>query len=190
MTTATKTTTTKPQTLLTDAQKTVVLTKQAIVDLLKESKGAKIVTLITQTEPKMRKTDNPYIGKVIKVSRVNGMIGWNYSNSVNNQREREGMEADFQAKPRHWGERIEGTPLVEHKGNYYIELKVERSLGHSYQFTDGTPLTDEQVEELQGFMPKPRKPQTQQTDKTIILRDYRLDTIMQLTMDKVAYQIK
>jgi hypothetical protein len=95
---------------------------------LLERKGTTFVTIVAETDPKLRKRGNPYAGRVTKRSRVNGAIGWIYGNGVNRQRIREGLDPDFEAFPRKWGERIKGTPFVEHKGNTYLELKVERVL--------------------------------------------------------------
>lgn len=141
-----------------------------------ETKGATIVTIEAEVVPAMRKTANPFFGRVTKVSRVNGMIGWNYENSVNNQRKREGDDTEFEAHPRKWGERVAGTPFVVHKGNTYLEIKVERVLGTVY-LLDDRPVTTEQMESIRKFLPKTREPSRQGVAKTVILRDYNLDNI-------------
>ena len=94
------------------------------------------VTIVSRTEPAMRKTDNPFVGKLFKVSKVSGTINWQYGHEVNRQREREGgfdivdgqpvvatVEV-FKAHDRKWGTRIENSPFVEHNGQHYLEVKV------------------------------------------------------------------
>ena len=42
---------------------------------LMQRKGASFVTIVAETDPKLRKRGNPYIGRVVKRSRVNGVSG-------------------------------------------------------------------------------------------------------------------
>ena len=159
------------------------ITRKQLCDMFAKRRGATFITILARTEPNMRKTANPFYGKVYKISRVNGIAWFIYSNSVNNQREREGRRTDFEAEPRKWGIRLEGTSLVEHKGNTYLELKVERSLGHTYVWNDGTPLTDEEVIDLKTYLFESYRPKTQETDKEIILRDYNINNIITVAID-------
>lgn len=172
-----------------DGMNVSAITEVRLVEMLRQNKGATIVTIVTRTEPDMRKTGNPFVGRVVKVSRVNGMLGFNYSNSVNRQLEREGEVADFVAQPRKWGNRIEGTPLVEHKGNYYVEMKVEKSLGHRFEWTDGTILDDKAIENMKVFMPIKSSSSSQGTDKEIILRDYKVASIIAITYRGHCYLV-
>lgn len=167
------------------------ITVEQLKEMLKARKGATIVTIVAETEPDLRKTGNPYIG-CKKISRVNGVINWIYENAVNRQREREGqpVNADgyiehFESLPRKWGQRIHGTPFVEHKDNTYLELKVERSLGHEYRH-NGETLTDEQVA---PFLPKKKEGERQKVDKPVILRDYNLTNIVQISVGGEVYDI-
>ena len=150
---------------------------------LLERKGTTFVTIVAETDPKLRKRGNPYAGRVTKRSRVNGAIGWIYGNGVNRQRVREGLEPDFTAHPRKWGERIKGTPFVEHKGNTYLELKVERVLGTEY-LLDGKTIDRSLIEE---WLPK-RKPEgeRQQVESPVILRDYNLANIKAIAFDGIT----
>jgi hypothetical protein len=150
--------------------------QEGLTNVLKGLKGTTIITIDACVEPTMRKTNNPFIGRVKKVSRVNGMVGWNYQNSVNNQREREGNEEEFVAHPRKWGERVQGTPFVTHKGQVYLELKVQNVQGTTY-FLDNRPATDAEIEAIQAFMPKRAGSGRQQVDKAVILRDYKMSSI-------------
>ena len=113
---------------------------------LASRKGTQFVTIVAVTDPRMRKRDNPYIGRVQKRSTVNGAIGWIYQNSVNRERAREDLEPDFEAFPRKWGERIKGTAFGEHNGNTYLELKVEREIATEY-LLDGAPVERSVIEE-------------------------------------------
>lgn len=157
------------------------ITLPRLTTKLLESRGNKFVTLKTRTPVQMNKTDNPFHGRVEKISDINGMIGFKFQNSVNAQLARDGEDADFVAGPRKWGERREGTPLVEHKGAFYLEVKVEHA-GQPTYLLDSEPITPEQFAELEDFLPPPK-------NETVVLRDYKLDRIIQLNMDGHQYSV-
>ena len=87
------------------------LSKSELVDHLMGLRGAKFTTIVAETDPRMRKTGNPYVGAT-KISRVNGVVNWIYQNAVNNQRCRENQPLDqgevehFEPEPRKWGTRL------------------------------------------------------------------------------------
>lgn len=176
-------------TAVLDANKTnQIVTRQELKDLLATQKGATMVTIISHTDPATRKGDK---GKVVKQSTTNGVINWNYEGSVNRQQKREGGEGTFQAKPRKWGQKIEGTCLIEHKGNYYLELKVERALKAEYfeRRPDGS-LVATTKEAIAAILPKKRSSAPSQgVNKEIILRDYKLTNIVILRMGGKEYHI-
>jgi|MDTC01.1.fsa_nt_gb hypothetical protein len=155
---------------------------------LTSRKGASFVTLLAETVPAMRKTNNPFLDRVTKRSRVNGAIGWIYPNGVNRQRIREGGEPDFEAFPRKWGERIKGTPFVEHKGKTYLELKVENVLGTEW-FLDGEPISPEDREAVNAFIPTKVEGARQQVENPVILRDYNLANIREITFDGMTIKV-
>lgn len=149
---------------------------------LEKKKGARIVSFIAETVPDMRKTGNPFIGKVKKVAHVNGVINWIYANAVNRQREREEKTPDFVPLRRSWGERLRGRPFVAHKGRLYLEVKVQKSVKHDY-FIDGKLATEEQKAELKTFLTEKEEGTRQQLDRPVILRDYKLANIKQVSID-------
>ena len=168
------------------------LTVKALENVLREKRGSQFVTIVAATLPRCLKKDrntgepNPH-GQVVKISRVNGLIGWHYQNSVNNQRRREGNEEEFSAEPRRWGERILPTPLVEHKGKMFLEVKVEHALGTEYYDGSGNPI---RYDDCKGVLPA-RKGESarQETEKAIILRDYALDGIREISIGGESFRI-
>ena len=151
-----------------------MLTFDELRDSLLTFKGAVIVTIHTDTVPTMNKTGNPYVG-ARKRSKVNGMINWIYECAVNRQRIREGLTADFQAYPRKWGQRIKGTPLVEHNGKYYLEMKVQAANSVYYVGQQEIPSAD-----ITPYL-RPLSKSRQGVAKEIILRDYALENIRGVT---------
>jgi hypothetical protein len=156
----------------------------ALIENLKVNKGARIVTIVTKTQPRLTKGHN--LGEVFKVSRVNVVVNFSYSNSVNRQMGREGLEQDFVAQPRKWGIRIAGTPFVEHNGNLYLEAKIEKSLDYRYEDAKGSEID---IALVNPFLPAARKPSTQTQEKEIMLRDYNMSNVVGITMDGETWLI-
>lgn len=145
-------------------------------------KGSAIVTLDTETKPEMPKRGNPY-ASAVKCSKVNGIINWIYTLAVNRQRVREELVPDFKAFPRVWGQRIRGTPLVEHNGKYYLEMKVQGATCH-YRIGN----VEVSHADIAPWL-RPYQPTRQGVSKEVILRDYALENIRAITCDSQTYEI-
>jgi hypothetical protein len=159
------------------------ITKQELLEIVAKQKGTTFISIETETEQKLLGGKNCPLKGLIKRSKVNGAIGIHYTNSVNNQRIREEKEADFVAQPRTWGIRLEGTPLVQHKDNYYLEVKVQSTQKPDY-FFNGKRIDSEEV--------KPYLPQNktrQDLNKEVILRDYNISSIKRIKIDGNEYSI-
>lgn len=132
--------------------------------------------------PEMRVRNNPFAGRVLKLSRVSGLINFRYTKSVNAQRKREAQPDDFQAVPRSWGVRIVGSPLVLHFDSgpqFYLEVKRERV---ERWYFDANTLEPINEADLIPYLPRRRKSKRQNLDSEIVLRDYRLDHIAELSI--------
>ena len=159
--------------------------------LLRLVKSARMVSLVALTDPAMRKTDNPHFGRIRKISRVGGVINFLYEHSVNRQRLRENQPTDssgnverFGAFPRRWGQRVKGTPLVEHVPEgvgcvrCYLEIKVQR---RESKYVDRESMAPVQYEEIRQWLKYDERNIAegvrQQVDRPVVLRDFRLDHI-------------
>jgi hypothetical protein len=155
--------------------------------VLLNHKGNGFAHLIAKTVPTMNKTGNPFYGNVFKVADINIQAGFKYINSVNNQRKREGLESEVEAKPRKWGSRIEGTPLVEHTkkdGTYRLYLEAKCESVNSVKYVDGEGNEIDKSELTEWLRDRPAKSSTQDgIEKEVILRDYALDSIEWIAID-------
>ena len=156
-------------------------------NVLRNHKGNGFAHLVAKTVPAMRKTGNPFDSNVFKVADVNIQAGFNYINSVNNQLAREGKTPAAAAKPRKWGQRIKGTPLVEHTNKagehrLYLEAKCEKV--NSVRYVDGEGNAIDKADLAEWLQERSAKSSTQaNVDKEIILRDYALDSIEWIAID-------
>lgn len=148
-------------------------------------RGCFAVTIYSKTEPKMKKSNNPYFGNVRKLSTVNGMLNWHYGNSVNNRRSIEGHTEHFTPAPRQWGERLVRddqtlTPFVLHNGKWYLELKVQNVINTAYEDLSGLPI---EAQLIQPYFPERRPNKRQELEQEIILRDYAFDNVVGIEFD-------
>lgn len=151
--------------------------------LLQARAGAELLTVITRTIPEMRKKGNPYHGRILKVSKVNGQIRFNYEAGVQRQQEREGKEANFEAQPRKWGTHVSphSTFLahVTKEGfqRFYLRLRVLRS--KSVYVDENGAVIDPEL--IKPFLPV-QPPSKQGVESEVIERDYNLDNILALSI--------
>lgn len=144
------------------------------------------------TEPEMRKTGNPFMGKARKLSRIHAWIG-DYENRVQRQLEREGKgQLTFHAMPRKWGERV-SLALVRHvkdgEERFYLS-SVPISARPFYLLLTDLGLMPVAKTLFQPFMPETVKPTNQGTEKAIMPRDYDLRGISSFNLGGQSYRIR
>lgn len=159
------------------------LTTNELLNLLLATKGSSFVNIVTHTTPTLIGGKKCILAGLTKVGSVNGIINFKYENSVNNQREREGSETDFVAQQRKWGTKI-GSCVIEHKNKYYVEIKVEKT--QEPQYTLRGNRVDNSI--VKPHLPE-RKDGRQEVDKQVILRDYALENIRQIRINKEEYEV-
>jgi hypothetical protein len=165
------------------------ISKVEMVKLLEGVKGTTFVGVDYCAPVEMRKTGNPYVGHdVTKTTSLTGQFGGDYENWVNNQREREGKSADFDAASRTWGENLgKGIILNPKTGEVSIQLIMTNAPSDTVYRIDG-----EQVDKtvLEPFLPvKKVNKENQGTDKTVVVRTLRTDRIKVLRVNGEAYVI-
>ncbi len=159
---------------------TSTYTKSKLLTFFLNYVGHSLIGLTILTDARLKKTGNPY-GKVLKKTRLLANIGFHYSNSLNSQAKREGKEIEFDIQPRRWGIRLPNCALVEHKGNHYLECKVEKTFEVNYFLENGAPIEKSAIE---AFLPKKRESSTQdELDKKVILRDVKLENILSMRLN-------
>jgi hypothetical protein len=122
----------------------------------KLNKGIFGVEVVTSTEPAMRKTNNPFIGRVRKVSTYrNAILGVDYQNAVNGRLERKGETADYKSdapKGKKW---YNAFFYVSDKDENVFYLKIgmrKNTTVESEYYVDGRIATASEVEEIKSFL--------------------------------------
>lgn len=167
---------------------------QELTDILKEVNRPMPATFVAITEVKMvqkhreTKEPNEYYGRVNKKQKSNVFIKFDYANSVNKARLNEGKEADFVPQQRKWGVHVPNSPLIEHNGEFYLEARfLNNEPKVEYILDNKEEITKDKIED---FLPpvKESTSTTQDLDKEIIMRDFKLKSIHEITFNGVTYR--
>ena len=146
-----------------------------------DSRGVVPFSFTSITEPKLKKTGNPY-NKVYKVSQVNVLLGVDYEAQKNKELEKQGLPATFVAGPRAWGEHFTNS-IVVHNGKYYLVVNIQGS--HS---TYINVKEDGNFEILDKTSVQPFLPSSSTSDNKY--HTYSFNSIVSGTLDKQEYVIE
>jgi len=168
-------------------QKEIIgVSKDQMIEVLRGVTSAVPATVTTLTIEKMNKKNNPYLDRVIKKTISNVFINYDYQKAVNNRLVKEGKEADFVAKPRVWGTRVQGTPLVEHNNAFYVSLGYLTKNSPKVEYRMDGEIIDKSV--FQEFLPAASKSNTQGLDNDVVVRDVQVENVYELKVAGKIYQ--
>lgn len=132
----------------------------------------------------MRKTNNPYVGRVRKIVKgTNYQFGVSYENKVNNERERQGLERDFvpqSPKGREWVVYPKILRSTKDADKTYLRVSTTaNSTTEVVYLVDDRLATKEEVAEILSFIPP--------HDKTLVF-DLNTDNILKWNVDGKTYR--
>jgi len=153
--------------------------------------GATFIAIDTITEPKLKGGKrNPFQGRVRKVMMgASVMVFQNkkshgYDNMVKRRLVKEGKNPEsFNLSPRAWGVRLSNTPIVEHKGQHYLEVIFLKS-GEVHYEVDGVKTEPANIDGLNLI--KEEGQQGGLNDK-VIIRTFKVANIANITINKNTY---
>lgn len=160
--------------------------------------GSKGMTIEMCAEPKMRKTNNPFIGRVIKhTTFIHPYLGCKYESMVNRQGARQGIDDTFKADSIKWATNLNAY-FIEHNGTKDMYLKVgvcSDTIVKSSYTIDGREATAEEVEQIQSFMQSSGDSQKQlaygiEADKQVKWRTINMENIISIRQGSRTYYEK
>lgn len=166
----------------------IKITKNELLEVLKKVDGKKAVfcSLVTNTDARLKKTNNPY-KEVRKISKTFGMLNFNYTKSVQTEQGKEGLEKDFVAQNRKYGvknDEYNGCLLFGANETKLI-VKIDRTLKPKYIYQG--KLIDKN--KISSFLPTIPKSNTQNIEKQIIYRNFDLSNVKKITINKKTYKV-
>lgn len=175
---------------------TVTITRAELRAKLQALKGATFVTISALVDARARKTGNPY-AQVLKLSRVNGVVGADYEASVNRQLGREGKDhIVFESQGRSWGERVSSALVLKAdkesgQDKAYLAIQPQHTRAPIYFGRQASGLLRQVAKEtIAPFLPAHKPSAIQGTDKEVVYRNYGLDGIASISMNGQTYRIR
>lgn len=164
-----------------------------ILAVLNTISNGTFVGVHSLTEPKMRKTNNPFNGhRVQKLTIQTLQFGYNYENGVNN---RLNGGTTFVAEPLKWGEWLVPNKVITHKGKLYARFyKVDNGTPANVTYLiDGVIATEEQEQVIKSFLVAPsssaRQAEVGLVEHQVKPRDFAFDNIIGLAVKGEMYNI-
>jgi hypothetical protein len=169
----------------------VYMTEAEIVEMFRDAEksgvlGASFVGLDTLTIPTLKGgKSNPMQGEVAKFNEGSSVMVFQnknsngYENMVMKRLIAEGKNPEsFELGKRAWGTRIEGTPLIEHKGEYYLEVIFLKSGVVSY-YHEGKEIHKNEVIGLED------KEEGHQggLDNKVIIRTFKIASLISVRIN-------
>ena len=168
--------------------------EQIIFNAINDGGSATFATIIANVEQDMVKTGNPLRKATItKLVNYKFLLNAVYQNAVNNQRVREGKEADFKAQS-NWHEKVydsKNGAIVRNKKAHdkmYLSGIVENAEVLKY-FVDGREATAEEVEIIKNFK-RTSSAANQKLDDEIIFRTIKIEGIKEVRANKNVIAFK
>lgn len=168
----------------------------SLLSLLSNLNAGVFVGVHSLTEPKMRKTNNPFNGHLVQKMTIQTLQwGYNYANAVNNRIGDEKHET-FVADPLKWGEWLIPNKVITHKGRLYARFyRVDNgNVPDTLFLIDGIIATEEQVAVIKSFLVAPsqsaRQAEVGLTEHQVKPRDFAFDSIIGLSVSGEMYNIQ
>jgi hypothetical protein len=162
------------------------ISKDKLIEYLKEINKPTPVTFVAVTIPQMKKTNNPYLG-IKKTSTINGMAGADYESQVRTQMLRQGLDPmEFKAGPTSAGMKRVSAVLAYHeeKNKYYLIVSDIRSGSAVYELNG--QIIDKELLKPFLYEPKPATKQLQAgvaPENAISHHRYSIDNIKSININ-------
>lgn len=161
------------------------ITHKQFVEMLSARRGANILGILTETEPKANKTGNPY-KQIKKIVHQTVVTGARYKEAILKQ----GAES-FELDPLPYGEYVIDNKVIKHNGEMQLRTVFRNSPKPvKVQFiADGKEVTREVVDKyLSKSKPSAKQERVGVTGKRQVkVRNYKLSNIKEVRMNGEKY---
>ena len=142
-------------------------------------------SIVTHTEPKLTKK-NPF-NNLIKVSKMEVQLGVNYVNSVSNKGKSKLKDFEWEVEGLKWGSWYNYPYIIEHKGKYYLRVKVFKTL--KVFFFDKTTRKVYSLNQVKPFLKSSSNTkQLSKIGEEIFFRNYEISKVKKITQNGKTYK--
>jgi len=174
------------------------MNSQVVIAATDGIKNQAFCFLATQTVPKMNKgkglNANPFIGRIVKITKGNVMICSDYEKRVNNNLSKENKENDFVAQQNKVGNHVNKCVLFnENLNTYYLMYEwftgVKKSI--TYLVDGKIEWTAEQFKEnCKAWLPEIKAYENQGLERAVQVLSVKCENIKEFTVQKTNYRSK
>jgi len=168
---------------------------ELVKNLINDGMSNTFASIEGLVEEKLLKRGNPLKDSfVTKQVQYNVSLNSNYTNAVNNQRNREDKATDFKAKE-NWFKPVfdsfNGSIVCHSKDEEKLYLKfICKSAKVINYFVDGVIATEVEVNLINEFKPKKQVSPNQGLEKEVIVRVIGFDNIKEIKSNKVTVKFQ
>lgn len=162
--------------------------REKLIQNLSKISGNAIGSIETKTSVTLTGKNNPMKGRITKTTKGGSVqfFGNTKSNGYLNKKKRQALENGepletvqaMDVKPRPWGQRVPGCPIVNHKGKPYVELIWLHAPTKVEYFIDGRPIDRADIIGLKKSKPSKKG--------DIALRTMKIESITRLKCGKLS----
>lgn len=136
---------------------------QEIFKSVKDHKGQLGICVTYLVDAAMNKTNNPYYGRVKKLTTVsNARLGVSYESCVNGKLERSGQTPDYQAGKSTTDFVNDFIQVSKDGTKYYLKVGINsRTTIDSVYYLDGRIATDKEMADIRNYLKKSAPSQRQ-----------------------------
>mgnify|MGYP003654827624 CR=1 FL=1 len=151
------------------------------------------IETMTAVSDLIKPKSNPFNG-AMKMNISNVQIfqnknGSSYEAKVKRELSKEGKDAEaFKLQPRVWGERIKNTPLVTHKGEFYLEVMFHNKVGKTKYLHEGKEISPKTIKPHRRAKKEGSQGGLSDENK-VTIRSYKVASIQSITIAKQKYVI-
>lgn len=168
---------------------TTNINKTELLNILLGVEKSTFGNLVTKSMVRMNKKNNPYYGKVFKVSKCNYLLGNDYGIRVQKNESKEGLTPDFVPMENKVGNHISKCVLFnENTQSHYLMVERFDEIKPQVEYVFEGNQIDKML--FNDFMVKVSETSRQEQERKVMVLSYKLDSIKELSLNGQHYVVQ
>lgn len=170
-------------------KQTVKVTEQEMLTILMNVEKSTFINVVSSTNVRMNKTNNPYFDKVKKLTKSNYLIGNEYETRVQTNEGKEGLEKSFESVESSVGVHVSKCVLFNEKLNtYYLQYELFKESNPTTEFLfEGNQIEKELFE---SYLVKKSTTSRQTQERKVFFQTFKVSSINEFTLDGTHYIVE
>ena len=165
----------------------VQVNQSEILEILMNVDKPTFVHIVSETEPSMSKTGNPFLGTK-KVSRGTYFIGGTYEQMVEILMKKEGIQGTFTSDKCTIGEHVtKCVQFNERLNRYYLQYFTFKTSKIKSKFYFGGNEIEKTL--LESYLKKSSPSSKQPQENKLDVKSFKIESIKFISLNKVKYEV-